>query len=81
MQMDFYIPIGSFLIALAVIKAKEGKRSFSYLLGFATFAFVSFRIMGSSMPMDDIAMRVLFNALICSGLVLTGQWLGRRIQH
>jgi hypothetical protein len=81
MQMDFYIPIGSFLIALAVIKAKEGKRSLSYLLGFATFAFVSIRIMGSSMPMDEIAIRVLFNALICSGLVLTGQWLGRRIQH
>lgn len=79
--MDFYIPIGSFLIALAVIKAKEGKRSLSYLLGFATFAFVSIRIMGSSMPMDEIAIRVLFNALICSGLVLTGQWLGRRIQH
>jgi hypothetical protein len=79
--MDFWIAVGSFLMALAVIKAKEGKRSLSYLLGFATFAFVSIRIMGSSMPMDDIAIRVLLNALICSGLVLTGQWLGRRIQH
>lgn len=79
--MDFYIPIGSFFIALAVIKAKEGKRSLSYLIGFVTFAFVSFRILVSSMPMDEIAILVLLNALICSGLVLTGQWLGRHIQH
>ena len=81
MEMDLFIPLGSFMIALAVIKAKEGKRALSYLLGFATFVFVSYRIIVSSMPIDDIAIRVLLNALLCSGLVLAGQWIGRRIQH
>jgi hypothetical protein len=81
MKMDFFIPLGSFMIALAAIKAKEGKRALSYLLGFATFVFVSYRIMVSSMPIDDIAVRVLLNALLCSGLVFAGQWLSRRIQN
>lgn len=79
--MDFFIPIGSFMIAMAVIKAKEGKRVPSYLMGFATFVFVSYRIMISSMPIDGIAILVLLNALLCSGLVLTGEWLGRQMQH
>lgn len=79
--MDFYIPIGSFMIAVAVIKAKEGKTALSYLMGFATFVFVSYRIMVSSMPIEDMAIRVLLNALLCCGLILTGQWLGRRMQH
>ena len=79
--MDLFILIGSFMIALAVIKAKEGKKSMAYLLATATFLFTSFRLLNLSMTTDQIILRLILNALLCYGLVLAGQWLGRRIQH
>lgn len=73
--MDLFVAFGSFIMALAVIKAKEGKRLLSYWLAFGAWLFANYWLLNVSVVIDEILFKILLNALLCFGLVMVGQLL------